>query len=84
MWDALSLGVQQTVDAGLDLKPYVHQDCGGHHGPGFGMTILPDGKPNPWGHLGKSTLNLQGSSSKMEDMTHKCCCNATTATRQEC
>jgi hypothetical protein len=52
MWDALALGVQQTVDAGLDLKPYVHQDCGGHHGPGIGMTVLPDGRPNPWGHLG--------------------------------
>eukprot|EP01043_Picozoa_sp_COSAG02_P066264 COSAG02_NODE_10253_length_1986_cov_1.951245_2_plen_240_part_01 len=52
MWDALALGVQQTVDAGVDLKPYVHQDCGGHHGPGFGMTELPDGQPNPWGHLG--------------------------------
>ena len=73
-WDALALGVQQTVntnasnavlavthtaplcvgqvDAGVDLKPYVHQDCAGHHGPGFGMSILPDGSPNPWGHLG--------------------------------
>lgn len=56
MWDALSKGVQQTVDAGVDLKPYVHQDCGGHHGPGIGMTILPDGKPNPWGHLGMGPI----------------------------
>jgi alpha-glucosidase (family GH31 glycosyl hydrolase) len=53
LYDQLALGVQQTVDAGvLDLKPYVHQDCAGHHGPGLGMTTLPDGSPNPWGHLG--------------------------------
>ena len=25
-----------------------------HHGPGFGSDTLPDGSPNPWGHLGYS------------------------------
>eukprot|EP01048_Picozoa_sp_COSAG05_P017934 COSAG05_NODE_2536_length_2932_cov_2.918814_2_plen_426_part_00 len=52
VYDQLALGVQKTVDGGVDLKPYVHQDCAGHHGPGFGGFTLPDGSPNPWGHLG--------------------------------
>lgn len=34
-YDALALGVEQMVDSGIDLKPWVHQDCAGHHGPGW-------------------------------------------------
>ena len=26
----------RTVNGGLQLRPYIHPDCGGHHGPGAG------------------------------------------------
>ena len=32
-WDQLTAEVEKQVTYGLQLKPYVHMDCTGHHGP---------------------------------------------------
>ncbi len=39
-YDELALGIQQTVDGGVDLQPWIHQDCGSHHGPGSTRDAL--------------------------------------------
>ena len=47
-YDALALAVKQTVDAGVQLKPYVHPDCAGHHGPGIGQGRTPTSAAAPY------------------------------------
>ena len=47
-YDALALAVKQMVDGGVQLKPYVHPDCAGHHGPGIGSDRTPKVGPAPY------------------------------------
>lgn len=41
-YDTLATGVSEMVDGGVNLRPWVHQDCAAHHGPGVhGSGVLP-------------------------------------------
>ena len=35
-YDTIADAVRDSVNGGLQLRPYIHPDCGGHHGPGAG------------------------------------------------